>query len=53
MQKRYLTCCLCIAFQINAKTTNDNFNDIDKIVVVGANPLSQLSDTRSIIGQTQ
>ena len=53
MQKRYLTCCLCIAFQINAQTTNDNSNDIDKIVVVGANPLNQLSDTRSIIGQTQ
>ena len=52
MHKRYLICCLALAFQANAQNTN-NETLIEKITVVGANPLSQLSDTRSIIGQTQ
>lgn len=60
MKKSYLICCIALSFQANAlispsdqNAEDENTSLIENIVVVGANPLSQLSDTRSIIGQTQ
>ncbi len=55
MHKLYLLTCIGIAFGASAHENQNGMenNIIENIVVIGANPLNQLSQTQSIIGQTQ
>ncbi len=53
IKKRYLLTCIGIAFNASAVQTSADIDGIENIVITGANPLSQLSQTQSIIGQTQ